>query len=515
MFSRFLHDGLLILCLGLLHTVLWNQPCQRIYRICVTQAACLDLHLHTWEFPVGRWLHVRVKGTEEWSPAKKINMTCLQTNSLSLPHWHAIQIFFLPACIMNVSNILKAFKIHQNYAGTMAICSYVVQCGKLHARPVASSLSPWQRISSADCGTAPKPRSSLQWSHSLVLSSLVGFLSLCSRGQRTRKPQVWLASSRTKLLVDGDCHSIDGIRLAIRCLEEHCGETVHTTLFAPPKRLLSKKWRKFIEEDGMSFQPIHRASIDLSAEPNDQALAEAMRQLFKLQVSVALLTEDSDFIEPIVDLEEIGANITVLLPENLYGLIHRYKRHGVKVLEVPLPRKPPGTRVRALLHQDGGGSVKLADPYQTPASEHFASVQNEVANLLQALGYGDVRQGYLVNGSDVYQILVWKPIGRSYRFSALLSRYGSASCFDWMWSSWKLGRILRKAGIFSANHLTRWSAFKKEGKDIWLCQGTGCVPGGRAFHVRGFSKLGSPCLETAWVFGRRFQQCVWGHVFVH
>ena len=250
--------------------------------------------------------------------------------SLSLPHWHAIQIFFLPACIMNVSNILKAFKIHQNYAGTMAICSYVVQCGKLHARPVASSLSPWQRISSADCGTAPKPRSSLQWSHSLVLSSLVGFLSLCSRGQRTRKPQVWLASSRTKLLVDGDCHSIDGIRLAIRCLEEHCGETVHTTLFAPPKRLLSKKWRKFIEEDGMSFQPIHRASIDLSAEPNDQALAEAMRQLFKLQVSVALLTEDSDFIEPIVDLEEIGANITVLLPENLYGLIHRYKRHGVK-----------------------------------------------------------------------------------------------------------------------------------------------------------------------------------------
>ena len=298
---------------------------------------------------------------------------------------------------MNVSNILKALKIHQNYAGTMAICSYVVQCGKLHARPVASSLSPWQRISSADCGTAQKPRSSLQWSHSLVLSSLVGFLSLCSRGQRTRKPQVWLASSRTKLLVDGDCHSIDGIRLAIRCLEEHCGETVHTTLFAPPKRLLSKKWRKFIEEDGMSFQPIHRASIDLSAEPNDQALAEAMRQLFKLQVSVALLTEDSDFIEPIVDLEEIGANITVLLPENLYGLIHRYKRHGVKVLEVPLPRKPPGTRVRALLHQDGGGSVKLADPYQTPASEHFASVQNEVANLLQALGYGDVRQGYLVN----------------------------------------------------------------------------------------------------------------------
>jgi len=71
--------------------------------------------------------------------------------------------------------------------------------------PEASSLS---RRRSVHSGATPKPKTSWQisWqsSHSLVLSSFVGFLGGSSRGRRSRKRSgVWLASG-TELLVDGD-----------------------------------------------------------------------------------------------------------------------------------------------------------------------------------------------------------------------------------------------------------------------------------------------------------------------
>lgn len=95
MFSWFLHDRLLILCLGLLHTVLWNQPCQRIYCICVTQAACLDLHLH-----------LRISGGPVTACLCQGNWrmaTCQEeyhdfsADEPPLPSWHVIQIRSVPA----------------------------------------------------------------------------------------------------------------------------------------------------------------------------------------------------------------------------------------------------------------------------------------------------------------------------------------------------------------------------------------------------------------------------------
>ena len=89
-----------------------------------------------------------------------------------------------------------------------------------------------------------------------------------------------MASGRTELLVDGDCHSIHGIRLAIKCLEEYCGERVHTTLFAPPERGENKKWGKFMLENSISFHPVHRASSkEASAEPNDEAITKQIQNM--------------------------------------------------------------------------------------------------------------------------------------------------------------------------------------------------------------------------------------------
>ena len=115
----------------------------------------------------------------------------------------------------------------------------------------------------------------------------------------------------------------------------------------------------------MSFRPVHRASKEAS-EPNDEAITKHIRNMSKLQASnIAILTEDADFIDAVLDLRMSSTKITVtaLIPENLFGVIRKYQQQGVAVLQVPLPRHAQCTMVRAILHEDGG-SVKLADPYE-------------------------------------------------------------------------------------------------------------------------------------------------------
>ena len=283
-------------------------------------------------------------------------------------------------------------------AAIMAICSTGVQCGHPDAELIASSLSPWQRISRVHCGTAPKPRSQRQCCHSLVLGSLVGFLGRCSRDQRSRKPQLWLASSsRTELLVDGDCHSVDAIKQAIGLLKDQ-GHNVDTTLFAPPERCRNKKWSTFMQEAGISFRAIHRSSKNLLAEPNDKAITKAMQQLSKLpSVRIALLVQDIDFADAILDLQSRGTNVVVLIPACMFGTIQNYERQGIKVLEMPT-RGRGRSQVRAILDRDGSGSVELVDENGEPDSrDMFAPIHEEVARLIQDLGYGEANHGNLVS----------------------------------------------------------------------------------------------------------------------
>ena len=267
----------------------------------------------------------------------------------------------------------------------MAIYSSAMSPGGQPHRPVASTFS------RGHSGAVSRQL------RSTLLASIIFGCGL--RGHSQRKAHILLAV-RTELLVDGDCHSIDGIRLAIKCLQEHCGQRVYVTLFASPRRCDNKKWARFMQENGISFRSVHRGSSGISAEPNDEAISREMRELSKLNVSIALLTEDTDFIDTILDLQPNSANITVLVPENRTGMIRQYETQGVSVLPVTLPKRH-GSKVRAILHENGSGSVTFADPYEPPSYGDFEQAYKNVARLLQDLGY----EGNLVQSCAKFWML--------------------------------------------------------------------------------------------------------------
>ena len=188
--------------------------------------------------------------------------------------------------------------------------------------------------------------------------------------------------------MDGDCHSIDSIREAIQCLQKQRGSDVATTVFAPPQRYQNKKWMEFLKEDGIDFRPIHRGTKLLS-EPNDKAILKEMRKMSAApSVCIALLIQDTDFIEAILHIINARGsdNIVVLIPANKLGVIQAYKKQKVKVLEISQDQSPR-SRVNAILHHDGSGSVELTEPHEPLSPETFVSVYKEVAMFFQNLGY--------------------------------------------------------------------------------------------------------------------------------
>ena len=263
-----------------------------------------------------------------------------------------------------------------------------------HPRVVASTFSPWRQMNGAR-GNAPKQRSPWLDGRLLALSSILGSLGGFLKGQHERHqrpPCVCLASSRTELLVDGDVHSIEDIREAIRCLKEHCKQKVQTKIFTEPERCQNKKWRKFMREGGISFQPVNRRERSLSAEPNDEAIMNAMQTL--QNDSIALLTSDDDFIGTAKDLQEKGANVIVLMPEGQIGTIEKYKAQGVQVLQLTYER--PSSKVQAILHGDGTGSVELSSPYKAAPRDFNTTAHAAVNTFLNGLGYSDAGNSFLV-----------------------------------------------------------------------------------------------------------------------
>eukprot|EP00438_Fugacium_kawagutii_P005311 Skav231741 [mRNA] locus=scaffold638:238582:239667:- [translate_table: standard] len=128
-----------------------------------------------------------------------------------------------------------------------------------------------------------------------------------------------------------------------------------------------------------------------------------MRKLAKLQVvRIALLTEDTDFIDLILDLQAKGTNILVLIPGNLFSTVQKYQRKGVKVLQLEMSTEGPLSRVRAILHPDGLGSVKLSTPYEPVPTTVYRQAQDAVGKFLHKLGYGDECEGYMIQKSSKF-----------------------------------------------------------------------------------------------------------------
>lgn len=225
----------------------------------------------------------------------------------------------------------------------------------------------------------------------LIGSSLVCNLGLGIRHGRRRGRTSWksmaIASSRIELLVDADAFNIEMIRSAISSLEQGCRYQVHTTLFLEPGRLQNKTWAKFLREPGIGFQAVHRRSVELEREPNDEAIVHAMGKLSgRSDVhTLALLTADMDFVGPVSELQELGHRIIVLVQANNFGLFSSYKRTGAKVVGLA-SSSDTRSKVSAVLHLDGTGSVQLG-PTQEPAYETFVAQEHEVVKLLRDLRY--------------------------------------------------------------------------------------------------------------------------------
>ncbi|CAK9095362.1 Phosphopantothenate--cysteine ligase 1 [Durusdinium trenchii] len=101
---------------------------------------------------------------------------------------------------------------------------------------------------------------------------------------------------------------------------------------------------------------------------------------------IALLTSDAGFISTILKLK--ATNFIIFIPEDKPGVIHKYTTQGLEVVKLETLRKDPGSRVRAILHGDGSGSVQLEDPFWPAAGGGDAPQVEMVRGFLADLGYG-------------------------------------------------------------------------------------------------------------------------------
>ncbi|CAK8987442.1 Phosphopantothenate--cysteine ligase 1 [Durusdinium trenchii] len=205
-------------------------------------------------------------------------------------------------------------------------------------------------------------------------------------GLQHRPPRAWSsrrASSRTELLVDADSSSIEEIEQAISLLEAQ-GHAVKTTIFAEPERRENRNWTEFLLKPNVSFEAVGRYQ---KADPNDEAIECFMRKLSGRPglYCIALLTRDTDFIPATLDLQASGTHICVLVCALMHSVSGKYKAAGVKTFTLNAPERR-SSRVRAILHDTGDGSVELADPW-TSFEQKEKSL--EVMKFLEDFGYRD------------------------------------------------------------------------------------------------------------------------------
>lgn len=194
--------------------------------------------------------------------------------------------------------------------------------------------------------------------------------------------------SSTELLVDGDQHSTNDIKQAIGILKQHGGH-VHTTILGAPGMFKRRTWGHFMQGPGITFQPVPRSSEDHFAEPNDSAIVSAMQTLSTHNGihRIALLTSDAGFIDTMLRLDFPRSRYLVFVPDFFPHVAAKYEEVGFQVLRLEAIRKDRGSRVRAMLHADGTGSVLLADSWDAKSIDQYLEKRAVVNCFLEDLGY--------------------------------------------------------------------------------------------------------------------------------
>ena len=98
------------------------------------------------------------------------------------------------------------------------------------------------------------------------------------------------AAKKVQLLVDGDSHTIDEVRRAMRLAAD--GGAVKTLIFAAPGRRQNKKWQELFRTPNVVFRPVGR---DGGGDPGDVAIIQAFRKFVRSSLpTIALLVSDND-----------------------------------------------------------------------------------------------------------------------------------------------------------------------------------------------------------------------------
>ena len=199
--------------------------------------------------------------------------------------------------------------------------------------------------------------------------------------------------AQVELLVDADQHSIQEITAGIdmlRCME-NAHSAIKTTIFAAPRRRENKTWQRLFNEPGVHFRPVKRRRARDGGEDNDDAIVAEIRRLAGTVKCVALMAADVGFRSILKDAIEGGQRVLVLVSFRRRAQ-WKYEDAGTRVVE--LLRDETGTtgsKVRAILHEDGNGSVKFADAFETCDTRKEVEL---IHDTLHSLGYaGD---GYLL-----------------------------------------------------------------------------------------------------------------------
>ena len=229
-------------------------------------------------------------------------------------------------------------------------------------------------------------------------------------------------SSRTELLVDGDVNSLSDMQKAIELLEKQ-NRKVKTTIFGPPgARRSSREFKQFLQGRNVVFQPVERGQ-DARSEANDEAIQCAIESLArnKRVRCVALLSSDKGFLSSLQDCMMRGTQAVLFVQETKFEAIRFYKANRVPVQSLPTERN--STRIRAVLHADGSGDVKMAAPYTAFDNETQATA---VMGFLQDLGCYNHEEGmYLIQ--SVAKLWFANKLGRLTVFPSQLATIAMSS----------------------------------------------------------------------------------------
>ncbi|CAJ1395036.1 unnamed protein product [Effrenium voratum] len=167
----------------------------------------------------------------------------------------------------------------------------------------------------------------------------------------------------THLLVDADSQNIEHIKSAMRVFQ---GQQLQVTVFAPPLQSQNKKWGNFFESKGVRFQAVDRVGGML--DPTDEAIKSAALRVADDQGTrcVALLTNDSGFVELVRQVRSAGKECVVIMQKHLsYSARLLYEGEHARTIILEPPQRAAEVGVRAVLEADGRGKVSLEQHLDT------------------------------------------------------------------------------------------------------------------------------------------------------